>query len=188
MNRRSESRFSRPTLELLEARDLPSFLFPGTAVSNLVQPLNAINQDLQNHKADLLNVVNTTLLPNNTPFPPGNAGQSFAKAVQDFQSMLNDQHTIDALVKMDLAFIKAAASSELSSGDPIDFIVLNFGSLFGINVTSQFTNVATAADNAVNDPTVQNDVATSWTYTLPLPNVGSFTLGAIKDQTITPQF
>jgi hypothetical protein len=188
MNRRSELRFARPALELLESRDLPSFLFPGTAVSNLVQPLTALNQDLQTHKSDLLNVVNTTLLPNDTPFPPGKAGASFAQAVGDFQSMLNDQHAIDALVKADLAFIQAAASSELTSGDPIDFIVLNFGALLGINVQAQFTSQATAADNAVNDPTVQNDVAISWTYTIPPANVQSFTLGAIKDQTTTPPF
>ncbi len=188
MYRRSESRSARPTLEMLEARNLPSFLFPGTAVSNLVQPLNALSQDLQNHKSDLLNVVNTTLQPNNTPFPPGNAGKSFAKTVQDYQSMLNDQHAIDALVKMDLAFIQAAASSELTSGDPIDFIVLNFGQILGINIPAQFTNLSTAADKTVNDPTVQNDVAISWTYTIPPANVDSFTLGAIKDQTTTPPF
>lgn len=188
MYRRSEPRSVRPTLEQLEGRDLPSFLFPGTAVSNLVQPLNALNQDLQNHKSDLLNVVNNTLKPNNTPFPPGNAGQSFAKAVQDYQSMLNDQHAINALVKADLAFIQAAATSELSSGDPIDFIVLNFGQLLGINVQAQFTNAATTANNAVNDTTVQNDVAISWTYTIPPANAQSFTLGAIKNQTVTPPF
>lgn len=187
MIRRSESRFARPVLEVLEARDLPSFLFPGTAVSTLVQPLNAIGQDLQNHKADLLNVVNTTLQPNNTTFPPGNAGASFAKAVGDYQAMVNDQHAIDSLSKADLAFIKAAASTELSSGDPIDFLVLNFGPLLGINIQAQFTNPATTADNAVNDPTVQSDVAISWVYTTPIDNV-SFTLGSIQSQTTTPPF
>jgi len=187
MSRRLESRYARPALEVLEARDLPSFLFPGTATASLSQPLNNLNQDLQNHKTDLLSIVNTTLQPNNTTFPPGNAGASFAKAVGDYQAMLNDQHAIDALSKADLAFLHAAASAELASGDPIDFIVLNFGPLIGLNVQSQFTTPATNADNAVNDPTVKSDVAISWTYTTPIDNT-SFTLGSIAAQTTTPSF
>ena len=187
MSRPLQSRFTRPSLEVLEARDLPSFLFPGTATASLSQPLNALGQDLQNHKADLLSVVTTTLQPNNTTFPPGNAGATFAKAAGDYQAMLNDQHAIDALSKADLAFIRAAASAELAAGDPLDFIVLSFGPLIGINVQSQFTTPATNADNAVNDPTIQTDVGISWTYLTPVTGT-SFTLGTIASQVTAPSF
>ncbi len=187
MNRRTEVHSIRPTLEALEGRDLPSFLLSGTVTAALVQPLNAMVQDLQSAKGDLLNQVNTTLLPNNTTFPPGNAGQTFARAVGDFQRMLNDQHAIIATSNADLQFIKLAASAELANGDPIDFLVLNFGQLLGLNVQSQFTTPVTTANNAVNDTTVQSDVAISWSYTVPISGQ-SFTLGPINQQINNPTF
>lgn len=191
MSQPQRSRFVKPCLEMLENRDLPSLLLsnPG-AIAQFVTPLNNVANDFNGAKNDLAAQVASLPANGSTIANPAQIGQTFAKATADFQRMLNDQHGLDLVAKVDVAFFGAVALQEAQQGDPIDLIVLDFGKFFGLNITSQFTNPASSADNAVNSATVQNEVTAGHNYLIFAPPTSfvPFDLGTIQASTTLPPF
>jgi hypothetical protein len=191
MSQPKRTRFVKPCLEMLERRDQPSLLLsnPG-AIAQFVQPITNVANDFNGAKNDLAAQVASLPANGATIVNPGQVAQTFAKAATDFQRMLNDQHGLDLVAKVDVAFFGAVALQEAQRGDPIDLIVLDFGQLFGLNITAQFTNPASSADNTVNSTTVQNEVTADHTYVIFAPPTSfvAFPLGTIKASTTTPPF
>ncbi len=177
MNCNSRFNSVKPMLEQLEERALPSFMYPtNTAVQQLAQPLNLAVTDMQNAAADLKaqyhTIVSfgeeTTSSPNFTTDLPI-AETAYGKAVADYQRIVSDRQAITLGSSAAVTFINAVALSELQAGDFTDYIVLHFGSLFGIpNPTNPLTNPVNQANNIFNDSTLQSDVNTDFSPVSPL--------------------
>ncbi|HEY7152480.1 MAG TPA: hypothetical protein VH575_00840 [Gemmataceae bacterium] len=183
MIRNRTTHFVKPMLEQLEERAQPSFLLSG-AVQQLATPLNNMVKDMQSAQTDL----NTqfTLIKNGTA--PANtfagAETTAAKAIADWQRILNDSAAITATSNADLAFIRAAAFAVAGEGDPTDAIILFIGPLIGFNPTSALTTPVTQANNIVNDPTLQMIVNTN----LHSLNMFVDSTTPISGVTVTPTF
>jgi hypothetical protein len=184
MTSKKSVRFTKPSLEVLEGRSLPSFLMSG-AVNQLAQPMNNMVADL-NAARTALTTAQTALLFEQLPVstPPTIVAQNFAHGAAAYQRMLNDVHLIAATSTADLAFIKAAAVAELMQGDPMDFLVVNLGPAFGIDVTTPLTTPVDQANTTLQS--VQSIV--NQTYF----NVGltgqKFNLPSMASQTTAPSF
>jgi hypothetical protein len=182
MNRNKVS-FVKPMLEELEDRVQPSFLLSGT-VGTLATPLNNMVNDMNSASTDLQTQFN--LIKNATPPANTFAGAEAieAKAVGDWQRILNDSASINATVNADMSFIRAVAFAELSTGDATDALVLTFGTVLGINPTSALTNTVSQANSILTNPTLQNIINTNL-HTLN-SHVDSTT--PIAQVTVTPSF
>jgi hypothetical protein len=150
----------QPMLEKLEDRAQPSFLLAG-AVQQLTPTLNNIVSDMKSASTDLQ--AQFTLIKNNTAPTNTYAGAEVVadKAVADWQRILNDSAAIKAVVNTDIAFIHAAAVAEFSEGDNTDALLVFFGPVIGFDPTKALRDTVTQANNILNDPTLQNIVATN---------------------------
>ncbi len=79
----------------------------------------------------------------------------------DWQRILSDSATIKATVSAELAFIRAAAFAEFSSGDSTYALLVLFGPVLGIDPTKSLSNTVTQANNILTDPTLQGIVNTN---------------------------
>jgi hypothetical protein len=189
-----KARSVKPNLERLEGRDLPSFLFGG-AINTLAAPLNRKLADMQTEKNDLTTVqarlvtdVNAITGQHTGQHRPeySRIAQDYGRACADFRQMVVDQRAIKDESTQDVAFVNAAAMAEAFEGDATDFILLNFGSLFGFG---SFTNALTSPVSTA-DSTVQSvNTIVNRTYT----NVGgkggqTFNLPSIASQALNVPF
>jgi len=188
MIRNRTARFVKPMLEDLEVRDNPSFVFSG-AISGLEQPIAKIVADMTAAGNDLVTqfkaITNGPTL-NNTQLAQREG--FYGKAVADYQRIFNDHNTVTAMVNADTTFIKAAAMAELTEGDPIDFILLNFGSLFGIRPLDPLTNDMTQSDQFWNGGQLTGDLTTDINTNFNTPTLFLFTTQTIKQGATAPTF
>jgi hypothetical protein len=149
-------------LEELEDRIQPSFLLSSTPIPVMVTLMNNIISDMNVQIADVKAQHDAIIAPGNiSKFDVQEA--ALAKGAADWQRVQVDQETIRASVNVDLSFINAAASAELSMGDPIDEIILMFGPLLNLNPTGALSATVTQANNLVNnDSTLQTDINTDF--------------------------
>jgi hypothetical protein len=180
MKRNSSVRLVKPMLENLEERVQPSFLLSGTVQQQLLPPLQALLTDMQTSKTNLQNNFTFLTNPSNQTkdTDPGEVQTQYAAGAANYAGMLYTQHAINATVTVDIAFIRAAAMAELTTGDTTDAILLAFGPLLGFNPTSSLTNVQTQGNNLINGPDVQTWIKTDFSITIPggLPGAPSVTL------------
>jgi hypothetical protein len=171
MSRNSNVGFVKPTLEELEDRIQPSFLLSSTPIPVMVTLMNNIIGDMKVQIADVKAQHDVIVAPFNSLGTLGAQEAALAKGAADWQRILVDQETIRASVSVDLSFINAAASAELSMGDPIDEIVLMFGPLLNLNPTSALSATVTQANNLINnDSTLQTDIDTDF---FPISNLST---------------
>jgi hypothetical protein len=171
MNRKVCNRPVKPWVEVLEGRNLPSFLLSG-AVDQLAIPLNNLLADMNAARQNLLRQIEVMKNPgipvaSNLGAPYFGKGaiigytEAFGAATADWQRMVNDQYAIDATVKADMAFITAVAHAGFANGDPTDLAILLFGKHFGIDPTAKLTDIQTQAGKIINDPAVQSQIKAS---------------------------
>ena len=171
-------RCTKPALEVLEERSLPSFLLSG-ALNQLAQPLNNMVADLNAAKTALTTEqTELVILELNGSAKISPVAQFFAQGAATYQQMLNDVHSIAATSTADLALIKTAAVAELMQGDPMDFLVLNLGPAFGIDVTTPLTTPVDQANttlHSVQSIVNQTYLVTAEGKTINLPSIASQT-------------
>jgi hypothetical protein len=198
----------KPHLEPLEGRDLPSFLLGGPVAfplapppggtAPLLTPLKNTITDMQNTQTDLQTQFNflvsrstlATPIPINDATQLGQVGQALRRATADWQRMLNDKASVDALSTADQAFINQAALAEFFfEKDATDLIILVFSPLFG-DFRAPFNDVKTQADNIIAGTTVQDQVTTSFSFRFTSGGgfVDTVTFGMIRAQTDLPTF
>lgn len=186
MSRHANAHFVKPTLEHLEERALPSFLFPSdAAVQQLSQPMNTTIQTMQKTAADLKAQFQIIIsfgkeTPDNSHFAHDLpiAETAYGKAAGDWLRILADKNAIQIASSTAVAFINAVAISEFLAGDPVDLIVLRYGSYFRIpNPTKPITDPVSQANSIVNDPTLQKEINTDFSSLSPL-----YTPSTIADQ------
>jgi S-adenosylmethionine:tRNA-ribosyltransferase-isomerase (queuine synthetase) len=190
---RSRTKHSvKPKLEELEGRDLPSFLLFGGGVAGLEQPLAKVIDDMKAAGTDLSKQFQTIT---GTPVTIANIGQkeaAYGTAVADYQRIWNDHATVTAMGTADLAFVKAVAQAELTEGDPIDFILLNFGSLFNFRPLDSITNDMKTSDDFWNNGQLTGDLTTQINTNFNAvgtpPVMFLFTTQTIKQGAMKPTF
>jgi hypothetical protein len=186
MTTKKSARFTKPGLEVLEGRSLPSFLLSG-AVNQLAQPLNNMVTDLSAAKTALTTSQTALFNEQFNQDSVATVAQNFAHASAAYQRMLNDVHSIAAVSTADLAFINMAAQYEFQHGDPMDLLVLQFGPQFGINVTTPLTTPVGQANTTLQS--VQSIVNQTYQHVGPsVPVNVTFNLPSIASQTTTPSF
>ncbi len=186
MTTKKSSRFTKPSLEVLEGRSLPSFLLSG-AVNQLAQPLNNMVADLNAAKTALTTAQTAVFNEQFNQDSVATVAQNFAHGVAAYQRMLNDVHSIAATSTADLAFINMAAAYEFQHGDSMDLLVLQFGPQFGLNVTTPLTTPVGQANTTLQS--VQSIVNQTYHNVGPsFPVNMEFNLPSIASQTTTPSF
>jgi hypothetical protein len=186
MTAKKSVHFVKPALEALEGRSLPSFLLSG-AVAQLAQPMNNMLTDLNSAKTALTSVQTALFNEQFNQDSVATVAQNFAKGAADYQRMLNDAHSIAATSVADLAFINAAAAYEFQHGDPMDYLVLHYGPLLGINATAPLTTPVGQANTTLQSvQTIANQTYHNVGPSFPV-NM-EFNLPSIASQTTTPSF
>jgi hypothetical protein len=179
MRRQMTDRSVKPCLETLEGRDLPSFL-PTGVVGVLVRPLGNLSQDLTKAQTDLKAQVQTLSAPTNHSL--NDLAKAFGQATADWQRVQFDQHAIDALSTAEIALMKRVADAEFAQGDTLDYMLLTYGPMLGMDPTAPLKAYATQADAAVHDPDLITEITTPITFG------GTVNLGTIQDAVPPPPF
>jgi hypothetical protein len=138
----------------------------------MVADLNAAKTALTTEQTELV------ILELNGSAKISPVAQFFAQGAATYQQMLNDVHSIAATSTADLALIKTAAVAELMQGDPMDFLVLNLGPAFGIDVTTPLTTPVDQANTtlqSVQSIVNQTYLVTAEGKTINLPSIASQT-------------
>lgn len=147
MRTRPTPRSFQPTLETLEAREMPSGLL--AALQSLSSDLNSANSSFQSDQA---------LLASFQTSPPSSLseaeiGSQYGKATVDYQRMISDQSAIQKTGAADIAVLNVAAAATGNS----EVIALT---LFVID--PQFQNIINQANTTVSN--VSSQVNQSYTF------------------------
>lgn len=133
MTRNSNFRSVKPRLEALEDRCLPSFLLSQTTVVEISTAMNHMVTDMQKQATDLQNKY--TFLQNNS-MSPTQAQNVYGQMASDWTRMTQDHTAVNNLQQTSITVINIIVVAEAQEGDPIDWIILHFGSLFGMHPLS----------------------------------------------------
>ncbi|HEY7426614.1 MAG TPA: hypothetical protein VH682_20430 [Gemmataceae bacterium] len=195
MIRNRTERFVKPKLEELEDRALPSFLLFGGGVTALEQPIGKVVADMKTAGTDLATQFKSITSSTATLANLGTKEAAYGTAISDYQRIWNDHSTVTVMVNASLSFVKGVAQAELLEGDPIDFILLNFGNLFNFRPTDSLTNDMQQSDQFWNNGQLNGDLTTdintNFSLTTPINGVpGPFllTTQTIKAGATQPTF
>lgn len=181
MSRKLNARSVKPALEQLEDRLQPSVLLGGNAVNTLVNQANTVLTDMQHAQVKLTTDYNAAVTALGTNPNGDNVRQfvhPFGQAVADYQQLLTDKAAIHQMVSTDNTLLQEVALAELTTGDPVDFIILTYFKGTGFDPTTQLTNVQNQADQILQDTTLKNEV----NHTFYLRNPLTLGFNAARDE------
>jgi hypothetical protein len=145
------NRSCKPTLELLESRELPSGLLP--TLQNLNSDLNTANSKFSTDFAALQASQSAT----STTTPSGLLTQ-YANATSDWQRMISDQSAIQKTGSADIAFLSFASwAAAVTTGNPSIYWATVFF------VTPSFQNIINQANTTVD--TAKTNANTTFDFT-----------------------